>query len=84
MTVTGEPAVAYSYDPAGRIATITRGGLTSSYGYDPAGRPSTRTLPNGLVATRAYDAASRLTRIDYSRVGVSLGDVNYRWHYRRS
>src|SRR5205823_4606603 len=45
--------------------------------YDNANRRSTLTLPNGIVATYAYNRDSRLTGISYTLNGNSVGDLTY-------
>jgi RHS repeat-associated protein len=41
------------------------------------GRRTSLTLPNGVVASYTYDAASELTGIAYTQGGVALGDLTY-------
>ena len=65
--------VGYTYDTAGRVASITNGGTTLRYGYDSSGRMVSETtdlaglLPGLSSSTVAYtyDAMSRPTRIIY-------------------
>lgn len=58
MTVAGQPTVAYEYDAADRLTSVTQNGASVALGYDLAGRRAALTLPNGVVTTYAYDAAS--------------------------
>jgi len=48
MTVTGQQAVAYGYDTAGRLSQITQGSAAVGLGYNADSRRTSLTLPNGL------------------------------------
>ncbi|QDY07874.1 hypothetical protein FJK98_12430 [Micromonospora sp. HM134] len=77
MTVPGQPAVSYSYDPTGLIEQITQGGTTATWQRDAAGR-TTRVDQAGVTTRYAYDAASQLTRLSYETTGgVPIGDLRY-------
>jgi YD repeat-containing protein len=62
-TVGGSPSTAaFTYDSAGRLATVTRDGvLTATYEYDLNGNRSRLTTPGGVM-TGSYDAQDRLTQ----------------------
>ena len=45
--------------------------------YDAANRRTSKTLPNGIVATYTYDEASLLTGITYSQGATVLGTLTY-------
>jgi len=58
----------YTYDPRGRVWSITQsapGGSSrvTTYGYDAAGNVTSTTLPTGLSLTYTYDAAQYLRRV---------------------
>lgn len=62
-----------TFDDDGRVASITSAGATTTFGYDKAGNLTSETLPsaNGHVATRTFDAAGRLTRVE-SKKGTAV------------
>ncbi|MCC6141996.1 MAG: hypothetical protein IT389_15430 [Nitrospira sp.] len=45
MTLAGQAAVAYGYDNANRLTTITQGSSSVTIGYDDADRRASLTLP---------------------------------------
>jgi YD repeat-containing protein len=53
----------FTYDPRGRIKTVTRGGRLTTYNYDKVGNLTSVIWPDGTQATYGYDAAHRLTTI---------------------
>lgn len=57
----------YSYEPRGKVASITETGgtltRTTSLTYDLASRLSTASLPTGQVLTYAWDGADQLTSV---------------------
>jgi RHS repeat-associated protein len=57
--------VSYTYDGAGRRATMTDATGTTRYSYDAAGRLLTATEPDGSQLRMAYDAAGRQTSLRY-------------------
>ena len=65
-------ATTYTYDDAGRLASVTQNGTTTTFGYDPNGN---RTQLNGVnVAT--YDAQDRmLTYGDNAYAYTAGGDL---------
>jgi RHS repeat-associated protein len=77
MTVTGQPTVAYGYDTADRLTSITQGSSLVGFTYDNAGRRTTITLPNGVATEHAYDAASRITALTYKHGASTLGAITY-------
>jgi YD repeat-containing protein len=85
MTVAGQPAVSYTYDNANRLAQVAEGTSTAALGYDAANRRTTLALPNGVVVSYAYDAASQLTGLTYTLGVTALGNLAYgydnaSWH----
>jgi RHS repeat-associated protein len=56
----GTAAVSYTYDAAGRRATMVDGTGTTTYGYDSANRVVTKTLPSGAVMAYTFDAANNV------------------------
>jgi RHS repeat-associated protein len=77
MTVSGQPAVTYTFDDADQLTQLVRGADTVSIGYDGAGRRRTVTLPGGIVQTYGYDSASQVTDLTYTRSGTTLGNLTY-------
>lgn len=52
------------YDPFGRVASITLGGITTSYAYDALGRRTFESNPGATIGTTyQYDALNRVTKI---------------------
>ncbi|WDZ87372.1 RHS repeat-associated core domain-containing protein [Micromonospora cathayae] len=79
MTVPGQPAVAYTYDPAGLLETVTQGGRSVRWHRDAAGRVE-RVEQAGLTARYGYDAASQLVSIAYQTSGgIPVGQLGYRY-----
>ncbi|MCW3842175.1 DUF6531 domain-containing protein [Micromonospora yasonensis] len=77
MTVPGQPAISYEYDPSGLIERITQGGTTATWHRDAAGRTD-RVEQAGVITRYAYDAASQLTGMSYeSGGGVPIGNLGY-------
>ncbi|SBT46045.1 pre-peptidase C-terminal domain-containing protein [Micromonospora narathiwatensis] len=77
MTVPGQPAISYHYDPTGLIEQITQGGTTATWHRDGAGRTD-RVEQAGVVTRYAYDTASQLTGMSYeSTGGVPIGHLAY-------
>jgi RHS repeat-associated protein len=79
LSIPGQADVAYAYDDADRLTGITKGTDQVGFAYDAAGRRTTLTLPGGIAATYTYDAAGQLTGIDYTRAGVTMGDLAYQY-----
>jgi RHS repeat-associated protein len=79
MTPSGQAQITYTYDNASRLTSIVQGASTVSLGYDSNGRRTSMTLPNGVVATLSYDAASQLTQMVYQ--GGSQGTQNLIYTY---
>jgi RHS repeat-associated protein len=65
QTVTqGTRTVTYTYNPQGRLATVTDPlSRTVSYGYDAAGRVTSTTLPDSRQVSFTYDANGNLTTL---------------------
>lgn len=63
-----------TFDNASRLATVAVGTETTTYGYDAAGNLTTTDYPsgNGIVETRAYDRAGRLTDVTHDRSGTTI------------
>ncbi|HTD25005.1 MAG TPA: RHS repeat-associated core domain-containing protein [Terriglobales bacterium] len=78
LSATGQPDVTYHYDPnSNHLLSIQKGAATVGFGYDNDNRRTSMTLSNGVLATYGYDAASRLTSINYQLNATSLGVLNY-------
>lgn len=59
----GTPAVSYTYDSAGRGATMVDGIGTTTYGYDVANRVVSKTLPSGAIMAYTYDAGNNVLTV---------------------
>jgi len=65
-------ATSYAYDAQGRLITVTDPNTrVTTFGYDPGGNPTSKTdhgggCPSIGCTTAAYDAADRMTSINYS------------------
>jgi len=58
----GQTTVAYAYDNANRLTTVTSGDTQATYGYgETTGRLETFTHFNGIETAYYYDGAGRLT-----------------------
>ena len=79
MTVAGQPTINYTYDNANRLTQITQGTSTVTFTYDNANRRTSVTLPNGILVEYAYDAASRVTGINYKQGATVLGNLTYEY-----
>ncbi|GAA5039764.1 hypothetical protein GCM10025738_30750 [Microbacterium fluvii] len=62
--------VSYEYDDAQRVTSITDATGTTTLEYDKAGRIVTETDGGGEELGYTYDAAGRLTSVDYPVVGA--------------
>jgi RHS repeat-associated protein len=76
----GTPAVTYSYDDAGNLATRTDASGTTTYGYDYRGLLTSRTTTAGIngSVTYGYDLAGNLTAATdaHGTVGYDYNDLN--------
>ncbi len=77
MTVAGQPEIDYNYFNNDLLKQIIRDTKTVAFTYDVANRPDTTTLANGIVEDPTYDAASRITKIDYDVGATHLGSLAY-------
>jgi RHS repeat-associated protein len=77
MTVGGQPQVAYGYDNADRLTSITQGAQAVGFGYDNIDRQTSQTLPGGITTDYAYDNASQLTEITHKAGASTLGNLSY-------
>jgi RHS repeat-associated protein len=74
-TLNGGDPTTYAYDLAGRLASITYRGQTTTYSWDNAGRLTGKTLPDGIRQTIQYDEADRITQIQYLKPDATLIDT---------
>jgi RHS repeat-associated protein len=88
MTVSGQPALRYTYDDGNRLTRIDQDAAPSNnnvaqsvrFVYDKANRRTQTTLPNGMTVNYGFDDAGRLTSIIYKNPqGTQIGDLNYRY-----
>jgi len=73
--------VAYAYDAANRLTSVTDWNLAAvAYAYDDANRMTSATLPSGtgIVSSYSYDNADRLTGISHVQNGsTTVASVSY-------
>ncbi len=78
MTVSGQAPVAYTYDAASRLRTVTQAPLNPvRIDYDVLGRRTLLILPNAASTEYQYDAASHPTALIYRNAAGLLGDLQY-------
>jgi RHS repeat-associated protein len=74
VTPNASPTVAYTYDAAGRLATITTATGTATYHYDAVGNVTAITRsaagPDSSAATRGAQAAPRISSVSPATVRV--------------
>ena len=72
MTMPGSRTVAYEYDDAGALVSLTDwNSQESTFTYDATGRMETMQRPNGLDTLLGYDTAGRLTLVEHA-VGTDM------------
>jgi RHS repeat-associated protein len=79
MTAPGQPAVAYGYDAASRLTSISQDTQLVDLRYDSAGRRTLLTLPNRVTTAYRWDPTSRLSALVYSNTAGPLGDLAYQY-----
>jgi RHS repeat-associated protein len=77
MTVSGQPAVSYTYDNANRLTQIVQGTSSTTIAYDLDSRRTSLTLPNNVVVNYGYDHDSNLTSLQYQLGSTTLGNITY-------
>jgi len=82
MTVSGQPAVNYQYDPNSRLTEIKSiiNGLAAGFSlrYDALGRRTSLTYPNGVTTSYTYDNASNLLNLQHlNPLNQILESFNY-------
>lgn len=76
-------AVAYAYDAARRLVTITdSASRVTDYDYDGNGRLLTVALPNGTSAAYAYDDAGRVTAVTHALGQTPFATVGHTYDAR--
>ncbi|HEX6164895.1 MAG TPA: RHS repeat-associated core domain-containing protein, partial [Vicinamibacterales bacterium] len=69
---------AFTYDDAGRLATVTDSqARTFTYSYNAAGKVSSLAQPNGVTTAYGYGAVHRLTSLAASLGGTTLQSFAY-------
>ena len=79
LSIPGQADVTYTYDEANRLTGITKGTDQVGFEYDDTGRRTRLNLPGGISAFYTYDDAGQLTEIEYTRAGVTTGDLAYQY-----
>ncbi len=80
MQVSGQVPVAYTYDAASRLRTITQAQLSPvTIDYDSLGWRTRLTLPNQMSTEYQYDGASRITELVYRNATGALGNLTYQY-----
>jgi RHS repeat-associated protein len=69
--------IAYTYDAANRLTTITQGTSVVTLRSDAANRRIALRLPNGTRTGYGYDGASRITTLTYRAGAAVLGGLTY-------
>ena len=86
MTVSGMPALTYTYDPGNRLTAIDQSAGAANnnvaeriaFAYDAANRRTRTTLANGVTVDYGYDDANQLASITYRKADASvIGDLTY-------
>ncbi len=81
--VNGADETRYEWDIANRLKAIRFAGESTLYDWDATGRLTRKTLPNGVTADYAYDAASRLLGITYKKPGgAQIEKIDYSYDAR--
>ena len=75
-SVAGEPRLAFTYDAAGLVGSVTVGeggsAATTTYSYVPEAGEVIETRPDGVTVTFTYDAYGNLRRASTASENVSL------------
>jgi RHS repeat-associated protein len=77
MSVSNQTKVTYTYDKDDRLTGITQGSAKVSLGYDTDSRPTSVTLPDGIVGTTVYNAASNPTSQTFDDGATQVGALDY-------
>ncbi|MCL6712785.1 DUF6531 domain-containing protein [Pseudomonas sp. R2.Fl] len=78
MTADAQPRVQYRHDAVGRLIRLWQGSENVAFDYDAASRLIRTTLPNGVETGYAYNPASQITGIAWTRPGqATLGTLGY-------
>jgi RHS repeat-associated protein len=85
MTAGSQAQLYYCYDAANRLTSMVNGTCASPTAtlvvltYDTASRRHTLKLPNGVVATYAFDNANHLMGLTYAMGNTTLGSISYNY-----
>lgn len=78
MSVPGFASVSYQFDHSGRLMQLTQGANSVIITPDAVGRRGQVQLPNGVKTIYGYDAAGRISSLQYQKSdGTVLGGVTY-------
>jgi RHS repeat-associated protein len=78
VTYPDDKKVTYAFDDVGGLSkVIDYASRETNYTYNLDGSLQSVTLPNGIVGTRGYDAAGRLTSIHYAKDATAVLNLAY-------
>lgn len=78
-TGTCDPVVNYTYDGVNNLQTVQNDLGTVTIYHDADEHRSEVSLPNGINGNYAYDAASNVTDLVYSKTGLPTQDLHYQY-----
>jgi RHS repeat-associated protein len=80
VTYPGSNTVTYGYDDAGRMTNSDDWANSPvTFGWDENSNLATTTFPNGVLATRTYDASDRVTSIAMTNGATALASFTQTW-----
>lgn len=78
VTIAGQAnALAYGFDAANRLTSLTQGSVAVGWGYDAANRLTGVTLPNGISSVVTPDAANEILSIAYNKGSTAIANIAY-------
>jgi RHS repeat-associated protein len=77
MTAGGQSAVTYTYNADKMLTGLTQGTTKVSLGYDADQNLDSLTLPDGIVRTTTYNAASQPTALTFKHGTTTVGALDY-------
>ncbi len=71
------PPVAYGYDDAGRLSSVSTMGLSTAYQYGEHGLLMGYSIPGGITVSKGYDGFNRLAAISNATPNELVSSYNY-------